>query len=77
MNMPTLVTVSNVVFGTEPYEVYLCISGGSPCYYIDLINTSDLPYDFSVPLPLQGRQGYCLKVIDGDNCELTNCFTVS
>ncbi len=77
MNMPTLVTVSDVVFGTEPYEVYLCMSSGSPCYYIDLINNSNLPYNFSVPIPLQGNPEYCLKVIDGDNCELTNCFTVS
>jgi hypothetical protein len=77
MNMPTLVTVSEVVFGTEPYEVYLCISGGGPCYYINVINDSNLPYDFSVPLPIQGQPGYCLKVIDGANCELISCFTVS
>ena len=76
MNMPSLVTVDNIV-GTSPYEIYLCLSGGSPCYYIDYITTSDLPYNFSVPLPLQGQQGYCVKVIDGVNCELINCFTVS
>ena len=77
MNMPTSVTLSYTNSTAEPFEVYLCLSGGSPCYYIDYINTVDIPYTFNSPIPIQNEPGYCLKVIDSVNCEITNCFTIS
>lgn len=76
MNMPSLVTVDNIV-GTSPFEIYLCLSGGSPCYYIDYVTSSELPYNFVVPIPIQNNLGFCLKVIDADNCTINNCFTIS
>jgi hypothetical protein len=76
MNMPNSVTVSNIT-GTTPYEIYLCISGGGPCYYIDYIESSELPFNFTVPSPIQSYNGYCLRVIDNEGCIITNCFTIS
>jgi hypothetical protein len=76
MNMPNSVTISNIT-GTTPYELYLCISGGGPCYYIDYIESSELPFNFTVPSPIQSYNGYCLRVIDNDGCIITNCFTIT
>jgi len=49
--MPTTITVSNIT-GSTPFDVYLCLSGGSPCYYITSVDSGDLPYDFTVPSPI-------------------------
>jgi hypothetical protein len=76
MNMPVSVTVSNVV-GSPPYEIYLCISGSNVCYYIDFIQTAQIPYNFVVPTPLQSFQSFCLRVVDNDGCEINNCFYVT
>ena len=76
MNMPNSVTVTNIT-GTTPYEIYLCLSGETPCYYIDYIESSQLPYVFNVPSPIQDLGGYCLKIVDNDGCIINNCFTIS
>ncbi len=74
--MPSLVTVSNIT-GTTPYEIYISISGSSSYYYIDYIDSSQLPYNFNIPIPIQDMIGYCLKVVDNDGCIITNCFTIT
>jgi hypothetical protein len=76
MNMPSLVTVSNIV-GTTPYEIYLSVSGSPAYYYIDSISSVQLPYNFTVPIPLQNNQSFCLRVVDNDGCIITNCFNVT
>ena len=76
MNMPSSVTVSNIT-GVTPYEIYLCMSDLSSCYYIDYISSTQLPYNFNVPIPIQDMGRYCLKVIDNDGCIITNCFTIT
>jgi hypothetical protein len=76
MNMPSLVTVSNIV-GTTPYEIYLSVSGSDAYYYIDSISSVQLPYNFTVPIPLQNNQSFCLRVVDNDGCIITNCFNVT
>jgi hypothetical protein len=76
MNMPVSVTVSNIT-GSTPFEVYLATSGSSSYFYIDYIETSDLPYVFTVPQPLQDSPGFCLKVIDNIGCEINNCFFIT
>ena len=76
MNMPSSVQVNNIT-GTTPFDIYLCMSGGSPCYFITQINNLDLPYNFTVPFPLEGLKYYCIKVIDYDGCVITNCFNVT
>ena len=76
MNMPTLVTVSNIN-ASAPYEIYICPSGSSACYYVDVIGTAQLPYNFTVPIPLQNNLGFCVRVVDSDGCIITDCFTVN
>ncbi len=76
MNMPSIVTVSDIT-GTTPYEIYLSLSSNTRYYYIDYIESSDLPYTFNVPLPLQRASGLCLRVVDNDGCIITNCFSIT
>jgi hypothetical protein len=73
--MPTTITVNNIT-GSTPYNVYICLSGGSPCYYIDSINSGDLPYDFTVPKPIEKFSYYCMKVVDADGCIITGCTSI-
>jgi hypothetical protein len=74
--MPTLITVNNIT-GSTPYEIYLCVSGGTPCYYIGQITSSQLPYQFNPPLPLDNLGYYCLRVEDNDGCIITECFNLT
>ena len=45
--MPTFITLNDIT-GSTPYDVYLCLSGGTPCYYIDTIESTELPFNFTV-----------------------------
>ena len=74
--MPTLITVNNIT-GSTPFEIYLCVSGGTPCYYIDQITESQIPYTFQVPVPLDNLGFYCVKLIDNDDYAATNGSTFS
>ena len=73
--MPTTITVSNIT-GSTPFDIYLCITGGTPCYYIASINSGDLPYSFSVPTPIQDLPGYDLRVTDSVGCIITGTTTI-
>ena len=73
--MPTTITVSNIT-GSTPFDVYLCLSGGSPCYYVSSIASGELPYNFSVPKPIQDFSYYCLKVVDANGCIITGCTSI-
>jgi hypothetical protein len=74
--MPTTITLSNVISGASPFDVYICLSGGSPCYYITSIDSGDLPYDFTVPSPIEKFTYYCMKVVDSDGCVITGCTSI-
>lgn len=73
--MPTTITVSNIT-GSTPFDIYLCITGGTPCYFISRINSGDLPYSFSVPTPIQDLPGYDLRVTDSVGCIITGTTTI-
>ena len=73
--MPTTITVSDIT-GSTPFDVYICLSGGSPCYYITSVDGGDLPYDFTVPYPIQEFSYYCMKVVDADGCIITGCTSI-
>ena len=73
--MPTTITVSNIT-GSTPFDVYLCMSGGSPCYYIKTISSGELPYDFTVPKPISDFSYYCMKVVDSNGCIITGCTSI-
>jgi hypothetical protein len=73
--MPTTITVSSIT-GSTPFDIYLCMTGGTPCYFIDRITTGDLPYRFSVPTPIQELSGYDLRVTDAVGCIITGTTSI-
>ena len=74
--MPSIITVSDIT-GSTPFQVYLCPSGSTSCYFISNVTSSQLPYSFNVPIPLSNNTNFCLQVIDYDGCKITNCFTLT
>lgn len=76
MNMPSLVTLSNIT-GSTPYQIFICASGCSPCYYVNEITDSEIPYSFNIPFPLQNLQNFCLRIKDNDGSIITRNFTVN
>jgi hypothetical protein len=69
--MPTDITISNIN-GQEPYDIYICDSGLTTCYYVNTINNSDFPFEFQVPTVFDGLYVYNVKAVDGNNCEVNN-----
>jgi hypothetical protein len=72
--MAVQVTISNVT-GQTPYDVYVCQTNGSSCFYIT--TTSTIPYVFDIPEPYNNLSAYMLKLIDGNNCIISGTTTVS
>ena len=72
--MAVQVTISNVT-GQTPYDVYVCQTNGSSCFYIT--TTSIIPYVFDIPAPYNNLPAYMLKLIDGNNCIISGTTTVS
>ena len=72
--MAVQVTISNVT-GQTPYDVYVCQTNGSACFYITTISST--PYVFDIPAPYNNLSAYMLKLIDGNNCIISGTTTVS
>jgi hypothetical protein len=72
--MAVQVTISNVI-GQTPYDVYVCQTNGSACFYITTISST--PYVFDIPAPYNNLSAYMLKLIDGNNCIISGTTTVS
>jgi hypothetical protein len=72
--MAVQVTISNVT-GQTPYDVYVCQTNGSSCFYITTISST--PYIFDIPAPYNNLSAYMLKLIDGNNCIISGTTTVS
>ena len=53
--------------GTAPYEVYVCDVTNTFCYLV--ANGVTLPYQFTVPSPLDTSTSVIIKLIDTDGCE--------
>ena len=73
--MPTFITLNDIT-GSTPYDIYLCLSGGTPCYYIDTIESTELPFNFTVPTPISNYSYYCMRIIDNDGCIITGCTNI-
>lgn len=67
------VNITNIV-GTSPFDIYICQSGGTACFYIDTIDTNT--YNFNIPPPYDKSLAYMLKVIDNDNCIISGISIV-
>ena len=66
--MGVQVTINSVT-GTSPYDVYICQSDGTGCFYIT--RTSTIPYVFDIPTPYDNATSYMLKIVDANNCVIT------
>jgi hypothetical protein len=63
--MAVQVTIDNIT-GQTPYDIYICQSDGTGCFYIT--TTSTIPYVFDIPAPNDTSLSYMLKVKDGQGC---------
>lgn len=63
--MAVQVTINNIT-GSSPFDIYICQSDGTGCFYIT--TTSTIPYVFDIPTPYDNSTSYLLKIIDSNNC---------
>lgn len=71
--MAVKVTISAIT-GSSPYDIYICQTGGTDCFYVT--TTSTIPYIFDIPSPYNTSTSYMLKVVDANNCIITGSTTV-
>jgi hypothetical protein len=72
--MAVQVTINDIT-GATPFNIYVCQSDGSGCFYYG--TTSTLPYVFDIPAPNNTSSSYMLKIIDNNNCIITGVEVVS
>ena len=63
----------NSITGTENYDVYICDVNLNNCVYYTTIEDADLPYTFFAPPPLDNLTEVCVKIVDSNNCIITQC----
>jgi hypothetical protein len=71
--MAVQVTISSIT-GQSPYDIYICQSDGSGCFYVTTITT--IPYVFDIPAPYDTSSSYMLRVVDANNCVISGVQTV-
>jgi hypothetical protein len=72
--MAVQVTINSVT-GQSPYDIYICQSGGTGCFYITTIST--IPYVFDIPAPYDTSSSYMLKVVDDNDCIISGVESVN
>lgn len=65
--MPTQITISTLT-GAQPFDVYSCDTGYTNCIYISTINSSQVPYNFTLPFIQEGMNAVGVKVVDNNDC---------
>jgi hypothetical protein len=73
--MAIKVTISDIT-GATPYDIYICQPDGTSCFYIDTIASTELPYEFDIPVPYDTANQYMLKAIDNNSCIITGTTTI-
>jgi hypothetical protein len=66
--MGTQVNINGIT-GQSPFNIYICLTGGSQCIFIDKIENNS--YEFLIPPPYDALHSYMLKIIDGNNSIIT------
>ena len=66
--MAVQVTINSIT-GQSPFDIYICQSNGTGCFYISTITST--PYVFDIPSPYDTSSSYLLKVIDANNCTIS------
>lgn len=72
--MPTQITISSLS-GFPPFDVYTCDTGFTSCIYINTIGLGQIPYVFNLPFIMEDMHSYVVKVVDSNNCMVTQEFT--
>jgi hypothetical protein len=73
--MPTDITINNIS-GSTPFDVYVCDTGYTTCIYVSTIDSVDLPYTFEIPPIYSTLTNFIVKVVDDNNCIVTDTITV-
>lgn len=71
--MAVQVTISSIT-GQSPYDIYICQTGGTSCFYMTTI--SSVPYIFDIPSPYNTSNAYMLKIIDNNGCVISGISNV-
>ena len=71
--MALQVTINNITVVT-PFDIYICQSDGTGCFY--MATTSTVPYIFVIPAPYDTSIEYMLKVVDLNGCVITGIESV-
>ena len=58
------------IIGVAPYSIYVCQVDGSNCIYIN--TTSSVPYSFVIPESYDISNGFTLKVVDSNGCQIVD-----
>ena len=72
--MALSVTISSIT-GSSPFDIYICQSDGTGCFYINEISST--PYTFDIPVPYDTSTSYIVKVVDAEGCIITSTQTPS
>ena len=72
--MALQVTINDIT-GVTPYDIYICQSDGTGCFY--MATTSTVPYVFDIPAPYDTSIEYMLKIVDRNGCVITGIESVS
>jgi len=72
--MSLIVNITNIT-GSSPYDIYICQSGGTGCFYITTITS--VPYSFVIPEPYDMSDSYMLKIIDNNDCIISGITTIN
>jgi len=66
----------NDITGSTPYQVFICQTGNTGCFFVSEITDNDLPYVFDIPAPYNNSNSYLLKIIDNFGCIISGQTTV-
>jgi hypothetical protein len=72
--MALQVTINDIT-GVTPFDIYICQSDGTGCFYMTTISST--PYVFDIPVPYDTSIEYMLKVVDRNGCVITGIESVS
>jgi hypothetical protein len=64
----------NSITGQSPYDIYVCQTGGTDCYYMTRIDST--PYSFQIPEPYNKSYSYMLKIVDGNGSTITGITSI-
>ena len=71
--MPTDITINNIT-GATPFDVYLCDNPITTCFYVDTISL--FPYTFEVPSILSSQTDFTIKIVDNNDCIITQTLNI-